>query len=60
MRQRLVRFGREILSIIPGRVSTEVDARLSFDAAGSVKRAERIDGPWTPYAHYVIRLHKPG
>ena len=38
----LVRFGREILSIIPGRVSTEVDARLSFDTMASVTRAERI------------------
>ena len=38
----LVRFGCEILSIIPGRVSTEVDARLSFDAAASVTRAERL------------------
>lgn len=42
MDRLLVRFGGEILSIIPGRVSTEVDARLSFDMAGSVKRAERI------------------
>jgi len=40
----LVRFGREILSIIPGRVSTEVDARLSFDAEGSIARAHRIIG----------------
>jgi transaldolase len=38
----LVRFGCEILSIIPGRVSTEVDARLSFDANATVARAERI------------------
>ena len=42
MDRLLVRFGREILSIIPGRVSTEVDARLSFDTAASIKRAERI------------------
>jgi len=42
MDRLLVRFGGEILSIIPGRVSTEVDARLSFDTAGSIKRAERI------------------
>ncbi|MGB7184790.1 MAG: transaldolase [Burkholderiaceae bacterium] len=40
----LVRFGTEILKIIPGRVSTEVDARLSFDTAGSIARAERIIG----------------
>jgi transaldolase len=38
----LVRFGCEILSIIPGRVSTEVDARLSFNTAATVVRAERI------------------
>ena len=38
----LVRFGREILATIPGRVSTEVDARLSFDASATVTRAERI------------------
>jgi transaldolase len=42
MDRLLVRFGREILSIIPGRVSTEVDARLSFDANATVTRAERI------------------
>lgn len=38
----LVRFGCEILSIVPGRVSTEVDARLSFNASASVTRAERL------------------
>lgn len=38
----LVRFGCEILSIIPGRVSTEVDARLSFDTNASVARGERL------------------
>jgi transaldolase len=42
MDRLLVRFGVEILSIIPGRVSTEVDARLSFDSNASVARAERI------------------
>ena len=42
MDRLLVRFGREILSIIPGRVSTEVDARLSFDTQATVARAERI------------------
>lgn len=40
----LVAFGREILSIIPGRVSTEVDARLSFDTQGSIERARQIIG----------------
>lgn len=38
----LVRFGCSILSLIPGRVSTEVDARLSFDTAATVARAQRI------------------
>ena len=38
----LVRFGGEILATIPGRVSTEVDARLSFDTAATVARARRI------------------
>lgn len=38
----LVRFGTEILSIIPGRVSTEVDARLSFDEDATFTRAERL------------------
>ncbi len=38
----LVRFGCEILALIPGRVSTEVDARLSFDTPATVARAERI------------------
>ena len=42
MDRLLVRFGIEILSIIPGRVSTEVDARLSFNAGATVARAERI------------------
>ena len=40
----LVRFGCEILKTIPGRVSTEVDARLSFDTAATVARARRIMG----------------
>lgn len=38
----LVRFGLEILKIVPGRVSTEVDARLSFDTAASVAKAQRL------------------
>jgi transaldolase len=42
--QVLVRFGREILKVVPGRVSTEVDARLSFDTAATVARAHRIIG----------------
>ncbi len=42
--QVLVRFGREILKVVPGRVSTEVDARLSFDTEASLARARRIIG----------------
>ncbi|MEN9485849.1 transaldolase [Sphaerotilus montanus] len=40
--QVLVRFGLEILKVVPGRVSTEVDARLSFDTAATVARAHRL------------------
>jgi transaldolase len=38
----VVRFGQEIVAIIPGRVSMEVDARLSFDKAANVARAKRL------------------
>ena len=38
----LVAFGIEILKIVPGRVSTEVDARLSFDADATVHKAREI------------------
>ena len=37
-----VAFGRKILEIIPGRVSTEVDARLSYDTAATMKQAREI------------------
>ena len=42
MDRLLVRFGCEILATIPGRVSTEIDARLSFDANATLTRGERI------------------
>ncbi|KAI4166301.1 MAG: hypothetical protein LQ342_000191 [Letrouitia transgressa] len=38
----LVEFGKEILKIVPGRVSTEVDARFSFDYDASIKKALHI------------------
>ena len=38
----LVRFGCEILGVVPGRVSTEVDARLSFDTAATLARARSL------------------
>jgi len=37
-----VNFGLKILEIVPGRVSTEVDARLSFDTVGSVDKAREL------------------
>jgi transaldolase len=43
----LIAFGQEILKIIPGRVSTEVDARLSFDTKGTIDKA-----------HDLIKLYK--
>ena len=42
MDQLSVGFGAEIVSIVPGRVSTEVDARLSFDTEATIKKARRI------------------
>ena len=38
----LVQFGHDILQIVPGRVSTETDARLSFDVEGSIQKARRL------------------
>jgi len=43
----LIAFGTKILEIVPGRVSTEVDARLSFDTAATIEKA-----------HYLIDLYK--
>src|SRR5688500_15152918 len=39
-----VAFGKKILEIVPGRVSTEVDARLSFDTAGTIARGRKLIG----------------
>ncbi|MFN3829817.1 MULTISPECIES: transaldolase [Tepidimonas] len=56
----LVRFGCEILRIVPGRVSTEVDARLSFDAAATVARARRLialyEAEGVPRARVLIKI----
>src|SRR5690625_2565376 len=46
----LVALGNEILALIPGRVSTEVDARLSFDTQATIERAQ----------HIVQRYHEAG
>lgn len=42
MDKLFVNFGVEILKLIPGRVSTEVDARLSFDVEGSINKAHAL------------------
>ena len=56
----LVRFGTEILSIIPGRVSTEVDARLSFDEDATYSRGERLielyEGQGVPIDRVLIKV----
>jgi transaldolase len=56
----LVLFGNEILKIVPGRVSTEVDARLSFDRDGSIAKAREIIGLYekggTPRGRILIKL----
>jgi transaldolase len=56
----LVLFGTEILKIVPGRVSTEVDARLSFDRDGSIAKAKEIIGMYEkaglPRERVLIKL----
>jgi len=42
--QLAVEFGQRILKIVPGRVSTEVDARLSFDTKGTIEKARHLIG----------------
>ncbi|MEH6467655.1 MAG: transaldolase family protein, partial [Porticoccus sp.] len=42
MDELAVRIGREILRVVPGRVSTEIDARLSFDTTGTIERGKRL------------------
>ena len=42
--QLIVNFGCEILKHIPGRISSEVDARLSFDKEGSIEKARKLIG----------------
>ncbi|MGI8604072.1 MAG: transaldolase [Verrucomicrobiales bacterium] len=56
----LVLFGLEILKIVPGRVSTEVDARLSFDIEGSVAKARKLIGDYekagTPRERILVKV----
>ena len=56
MDRLLVRFGCEILEIIPGRVSTEIDARLSFDTNATFTRGERIIDLYQAQGIHVDRV----
>ncbi len=52
----LVRFGTEILAIVPGRVSTEVDARLSFDVEASLAKARKLISMYEAAGHSRDRI----
>lgn len=51
----LVEFGKKILEIIPGKVSTEVDARYSFDKEESIKKALHIIDVRSFFSSLLIR-----
>lgn len=44
----LVEFGKEILAIVPGRVSTEVDARFSFDKKATLEKVRKSGKRFQP------------
>jgi len=56
----LIAFGRKILEIVPGRVSTEVDARLSFDIEATIEKAHYLIGLYeslgTPRERILIKI----
>src|SRR5256714_4782896 len=56
----LVKFGCEMLEIIPGRVSTETDARFSFDVEGSIEKARELiklyEGQHIPRERILIKI----
>jgi transaldolase len=56
----LVQFGTDILEIVPGRVSTETDARLSFDVEGSIEKARKLiklyEGKKIPRERVLIKI----
>jgi transaldolase len=52
----IILFGLEILKIVPGRVSTEVDARLSFDAEGTVAKARQLIAAYEKEGHSRDRI----
>jgi transaldolase len=56
----LVQFGTDILEIVPGRVSTETDARLSYDVEGSINKARQLiklyEGRKIPRERVLIKI----
>lgn len=52
----LILFGLEILKIVPGRVSTEVDARLSFDTQGTIAKARQLIAAYEKAGHPRERI----
>ena len=52
----LILFGLEILKIVPGRVSTEVDARLSFDIEGTIEKARQLIAAYEAEGHSRDRI----
>ena len=50
-------FGKEILNLISGRVSTEVDARLSFDTEATVIKAKKLINHYKNFGAIVRRSH---
>ncbi len=56
----LVTFGQEILKIVPGRVSTETDARLSFDTQGTIAKSRELirlyEAAGTPRERVLIKI----
>jgi transaldolase len=52
----LILFGIEILKIVPGRVSTEVDARLSFDTAATIAKAHHLIDAYEAEGHSRDRI----
>jgi transaldolase len=52
----LILFGLEILKIVPGRVSTEVDARLSFDTEGTIAKARQLIAAYEAEGHSRERV----
>ena len=56
----LVGFGQEILKIVPGRVSTETDARLSFDVEGTIAKSRELirlyEASGTPRERVLIKI----